>query len=123
MGSTADFSLIKLLQTLPAAERWQRFPMSNDAAALHALADASAGAAIVWAPSFWAARKAEPDLARLHVVTPRPLPASPMEVGAVLLAKETFLRSGLDKAIASLSEDGTIEGILKAQGFPARAVP
>jgi len=40
-----------------------------------------------------------------------------------LLANETFLRTAVDQAIAALSEDGTIAGILEKSGFPAAVKP
>ena len=53
------------------------------------------------------------------MIAPAPLPASTVDIGAALLANETFLRSNVDQAIASLTADGTIEAILKATQFPA----
>ena len=44
------------------------------------------------------------------------------DVGAVLLAHETFLRTNVDQAIAALTADGTIEAILEGAKFPADAV-
>jgi polar amino acid transport system substrate-binding protein len=39
-----------------------------------------------------------------------------------MLTRETFLRTNLDQAIAALTADGTIEGILEGFGFPAAPV-
>jgi hypothetical protein len=44
-------------------------------------------------------------------------------VGAILLRKQTFLRSSVDRAIASLTADGTIAGFLKVEHFPGTPVP
>jgi len=122
IGTSSDLRLIQYLQSLPAAERWDRYPMSSDEFALRALLRGSVGAALVWAPSFWALQKADPAFAKLRLIAPAPLPVSSTEVGAAMLANQAFLRSSVDKAIASLSEDGTIEMILKSNNFPATVV-
>jgi polar amino acid transport system substrate-binding protein len=64
-------------------------------------------------------QKADPAFAKLRIIAPKPLPASSQDVGAVMLARETYLRANVDQAIAALTADGTIESILKGFGFPA----
>ena len=49
-----------------------------------------------------------PTIAKLPDMAPSPLPVSTADVGAILLSKQTFLRTNLDQAIASLTADGTI---------------
>jgi polar amino acid transport system substrate-binding protein len=56
-------------------------------------------------------------------MAPSPLPVSTADVGAILLSKQSFLRSSVDQAITSLIADGTITGILKDETFPGVAVP
>jgi len=68
-------------------------------------------------------RRKEPAFVSLHEIQPTPLPVSTADVGAILLSKQSFLRSNIDKAIASLTKDGTIAGILKQAGFPGTPVP
>jgi polar amino acid transport system substrate-binding protein len=118
LGTTADLRLIQYLQSVPAADRWSRFPMSTDEAALRAVLSGEAGAALVWGPSFWALRHDDPAFADLKPLSPRPLPVSTIEVGAALLSRETYLRTALDQAIGALLADGTITGILAKDGFP-----
>jgi polar amino acid transport system substrate-binding protein len=119
MGTSADIRLIQYLQSLAARDRWSRFPMSNDEAALRSVLRGTAGAALVWAPSFWSLQKSDPEIGKLRTIAPAPLPASTVDIGAALLANETFLRSGVDRAIASLVADGTIQAILNNHKFPA----
>ncbi len=57
------------------------------------------------------------------MIDPNPLPPTTLGVGALLLADETFLRTAVDEAIAALSADGTIAGILEMYAFPATAGP
>jgi polar amino acid transport system substrate-binding protein len=119
IGTSADLRLIQYLQALPADQRWNRFPMGSDELALNALKRGTVSVALVWGPSFWALQKSDPSLAGLRPISLKPLPDSPVGVGAVLLANETFLRSSVDDAIASLTADGTIESILDRAKFPA----
>src|SRR5262245_1185933 len=122
IGTSADLRLIQYLQALPARERWSRFPMADDEAALRVVLRGTAGAALVWAPALWALQAREQDFAKLRVIAPAPLPVSTADVGAALLSNESFLRSSVDRAIASLTADGTIEALLRDSKFPATPV-
>jgi len=122
IGTSADLRLIQYLQALTPNQRWSRFPMSNDEAALRAVIRGTAGAALVWAPALWALQAREPDLAKLRLVSPAPLPVSTADVGAALLSNQAFLRSSVDQAIASLTADGTLQALLSAGKFPATPV-
>src|SRR5215831_14377766 len=119
IGTSADIRLIQYLQSLPPGNQWSRFPMGSDDLALRALLRDSIGVALVWGPSFWALRQSDPAFAKLRTISSRPVPDSGVNVGATLLARETFLRSNIDQAIASLTADGTIQSILDDEKFPA----
>ena len=67
-------------------------------------------------------RGGDAKLSGLRTMAPRPMPETTITVGAALLANEAFLRSNVDQAIASLTEDGTIQSILDEFRFPAKAV-
>jgi polar amino acid transport system substrate-binding protein len=118
-ATTADFALIKYLETLPADRRWPRFPMGTNEATLAALLKGTVAAALVWGPAAWAIISADPAYADVRLISPAPLPVSTLGVGAVMLANETFLRTSVDDAIAALAADGTIEAILSEHDFPA----
>jgi polar amino acid transport system substrate-binding protein len=122
VGTSADMRLIQYLVALKPPERWTHYPIASDEAALRDVTEGKLAAALVWAPSFWGLQNADPTFAKLRIIAPTPLPLSSVDVGAVMLTRETFLRSNLDQAIAALTADGTIEGILKSFGFPAAPV-
>jgi polar amino acid transport system substrate-binding protein len=122
IGTIADLRLIQYLQALSPAERWSRFPMSSDEAALKALTNGTVGVALVWGPSLWALQRNDTALSKIRLVSPSPLPTSSADVGAAVLANESFLRNSVDQAIASLTRDGTIQAILDGDKFPATAV-
>lgn len=121
VGTSADMRLSQYLLAIPAAKRWDKYPMSSDEAALRAVVSGTTGAALVWAPALWAVRKTDAAIAKLPQMAPSPLPVSTADVGAILLSKQSFLRSSIDQAIASLTADGTIAAILKDEDFPGTA--
>ena len=96
--------------------------MGSDELALRALLRNSIGVALVWGPSFWALRQSDSAFAKLRIISSKPLPDSAVDVGATLLTRESFLRSNVDQAIASLTADGTIQSILDSEKFPAAPV-
>jgi polar amino acid transport system substrate-binding protein len=122
IGTSADLRLIQYLQALSHAERWSRFPMSTDEAALKALANGTIGVALVWGPALWALQRNDAAFSKVRLLSPNPLPAASADVGAAVLANESFLRNSVDQAIASLTRDGTIQAILDSDKFPATAV-
>lgn len=121
IATASDFRLLSYLQAIDASKRWPRYPMANNEAAFKAVLDGTVGAALAWAPSLWALQLADPAYARVRAISPRPLPASSIGVGAAMLAEETFVRSNVDRAIASLLRDKTIQRILDRHKFPATA--
>jgi polar amino acid transport system substrate-binding protein len=119
VGTRADMRLSQYLLAVTSDKRWDKYPMASDEAALQAVLQGTTGAALVWAPTLWALHRSNAELGRLHELAPSPLPVSTADVGAILLSKQVFLRISLDRAIASLTSDGTIAGILKDADFPA----
>ncbi len=122
MGTAAHLRLVSYLTALPRDERWPTYPMGTNELSLASLLNGTADVALVWGPTFWARQRQDAAYADLHIIAPDPLPPMTLGVGAVLLSNETFLRTAVDEAIAALSEDGTIAGILERYGFPAQAV-
>jgi polar amino acid transport system substrate-binding protein len=114
--------LIQYLEALKPAERWSHIPVASDEAALLDVTAGKLAAALVWGPSFWDLQKSNPDLAKLRIIAPKPLPAASADVGAVMLTRETYLRTNVDQAIAALTADGTIAAILKSFDFPAAPI-
>ncbi|HET6196304.1 MAG TPA: transporter substrate-binding domain-containing protein [Acetobacteraceae bacterium] len=123
IGTAADLRLSQYLLALGGGKGWDKYPMASDEAALRAVLDGTAGAALVWGPALWALRRTDPAMAGLHEMAPAPLPRSTADVGAILLRNQSFLRTSIDHAIAALTADGTIAGILADEKFPAIPVP
>jgi polar amino acid transport system substrate-binding protein len=124
LGTSAHVRLVAYLTALPSEKRWPTFPMGTNDQALDALLAGTIDVALVWAPSLWERRRADPaGTAGLHVIDPAPLPPTTLGVGALMLSDQTFLRTAVDEAIAALTADGTIAGILEKYDFPATAGP
>jgi polar amino acid transport system substrate-binding protein len=123
MGTMAHIRLVSYLMALPAEKRWPTYPMGTNDLALESLLNGRVDVALVWAPSLWAKQRVDPAYADLHRLDPNPLPPTSLGVGALMLSKETFLRTAVDEAIAALIQDGTIASILETYGFPAKTEP
>jgi len=123
LGTSAHLRLVSYLTAMPAANRWQTFPMGTNKQAIASLTAGTVDVALVWAPSLWPLQRSDAASAALHVISPAPLPATTLGVGALMLSDQTFLRTAVDQAIAALSADGTLAGILDSYGFPAVVVP
>lgn len=123
IGTSAHIQLVSYLTALPQDKRWPTYPYGTNEQALEALKKGEVDVALVWGPSFWSKQRSDPAYANLHVMDPKPLPATVMGVGAIALAEHKFLRNAIDEAIAALSADGTIAKILESYDFPATAAP
>jgi polar amino acid transport system substrate-binding protein len=122
IGTSADIRLIQYLEALKPAERWSHIPVASDEASLLDVAGGKLAAALVWGPSFWSLQQSNPEFAKLRIIGLKPLPAASADVGAVMLTRETYLRTNVDQAIAALTADGTIAAILKSFDFPAAPI-
>jgi polar amino acid transport system substrate-binding protein len=123
MGTSAHIRLVSYLAALPREDRWPTYPMGTNELALESLLNGTVDVALVWAPHLWAMQRDDPAYAGLRVIAPTPLPPTTLGVGALMLSNVTFLRTAIDEAIAALSQDGTIGGILEEYGFPATTEP
>ena len=123
LGTVADIRLAQFLMATKESDRWRRFPMANDEAALRAVLDGTADAALVWGPAYWGLRADDASFAKLRTIDARPLPAMSADIGAALLSPESFLRASIDQAISALAADGTLAKILTDRGFPGQAIP
>lgn len=121
LGTTAHIRLVSYLTALPAEKRWPAFPMGTNEQALESLLNGSVDVALVWAPSLWARQRSDPAYGDMRILDPNPLPPTTLGVGAIVLADQKFLRSAIDEAIAALTADGTLTGILESFDFPATA--
>ena len=122
MLSQVEGMLIGYLQSLPAQERWRRFPYADQELLLERLMDGTLGGAFFWAPELdLLLANNEEAQAQVRTVATAPLPSTSAVVGIALLRDDTFLRSSLDEAIATLIEDGVITELLEEYELTGRA--
>jgi polar amino acid transport system substrate-binding protein len=123
IGTSAHIRLVSYLTALPADRRWPIYPYGTNELSLESLLNGSVEVALVWAPSLWSKQQTDPAYAGFHVLDPKPLPPTTLDVGGLILKQNTFLRTSIDQAIAALTTDGTIQAILDRYKFPATAKP
>ena len=120
LDSVVDQQFVTYLGVLPPERRWFRLPYDYIPIML---ADIRAG--IVergLLPSPLAGAESDPDLDGLDLVSTAPLRVEPMQLGALLLSRDTFIRTALDEAIGTLQADGTIDRIVAEEGLPAQVL-
>lgn len=117
-GTLGDVRFLLANNAQPPAQRRQRLPLGQPGLALDALMAGRVGALLVWEPWWWWLSQERPELAGLHVVDVPFVSDPPTEVGAVLLTDRMAVRIAVDEAIAALTADGTIQGILERFGYP-----
>ncbi len=118
MFTGADMSFADFIGTLPAAARPKRLPYDTNDRALAHLQEGRVPAALVFGPSLYAATGGDPATAGLKVIGTAPLVLPARGIGAVLLVRDKFLQSELDRSIASLRETGAIDALVAAQTMP-----
>jgi len=72
---------------------------------------------ILFGPTFLQIAADRPEAAAVRVLPLDPVQGGFANIGAVLLAQSSFLRSEIDGAIASLVADGTIDRLLVSTGL------
>lgn len=122
LGSIGELRLITYVSQLPQAEQWRRLPYADPALMLQRLKDGKLAGMYIWQPAL---AKIAPDLAAagLKIIPTDPLQPVNVDVGALVSSRDSFLRSQVDDAIASLVADGTIAGIMTEQKLSGAAGP
>lgn len=123
LGTSAHLQLLAYVMAMAPEARWPVFPMGTSDLTVESLVNGTVSVSLVWGPSFWGMARGKPEIARLRVIDPSPLPPVSLGVGGLLLSDQTYLRTAVDEAIAGLTADGTIAAILESYDFPATAAP
>lgn len=118
-GTAGDIRLLTYLNSLPDEQRWSRHPRGSDQAALQAVVDGDLGGALVWGPALWRLQQEIDAFNEVHWFRVQGV-SEDVGVGGLLLRGNSFVRSSVDDAIASLVADGAIGDILEANSYPAR---
>jgi polar amino acid transport system substrate-binding protein len=118
--SQADLQLINHLQSLPAADRWQRFPYPDNQLLLERVADGTVAAALVWEPALHAFTAGAPEAHGLFLIPADPLTPGDIAFSIALKTGDAQLQVLLDQAILSLIDDGIITDLLTDHALPGK---
>lgn len=121
MASMGEMNYITWAQQRAKPERWIRLPYADPNLMATRVLDGTIAGMILWQPVLARLKQERPEAAELRVIANAPIPESEIRVGALVSARNSFLRSQIDQAIDALVADGTIEGLMKQFGYEGRA--
>lgn len=113
IGSVGESNFITYQSTLPANQRWRRLPYADPRLMLERLQDGTLAGMLLWGPTLGTITDGDPEAAGVRIVPTDPMPASNVSVGFIMSSNQTFVRTQIDQAIASLSTDGTLQALME----------
>lgn len=117
MQSMGEMVYITWSQQQPEKSRWVRLPYADMNLMVKRLNDGSLGGILLWQPTYAQLKKNNPQAKDLRLVDVKPLPKTFTKVGALVDARDSFLRTEIDQAIDALVDDGTIAKIMEEYGY------
>ncbi len=123
VGSLGEYNFIVYNQQQSEAQRWRRFPYADPKLMLKRVKDGTIAAALLYQPALLEATNGDPAAAGVRIIPTDPVPASAVEVAALVSSRDSFLRTQIDEAIASLDSDGTIQSLMQQAKFAGTPSP
>jgi polar amino acid transport system substrate-binding protein len=120
LGSIGEYNFITYSLQQPENQRWRRLPYADPNLMLKRVKDGTLAGMILWQPSLLKITAGDPVAAGLRVIPADPVPASSVQIAALVSSRDSFLRSQIDEAIGSLVSDGTIQSLLDQTKFQGR---
>ncbi|MDB5560886.1 MAG: hypothetical protein JWN11_304 [Hyphomicrobiales bacterium] len=120
LGSIGEYNFITYSLQQPEGQRWRRLPYADPNLMLKRVKDGTLGGIILWQPSLSKITNGDPAAAGLRIIPTDPVPASSVQVAALLSSRDSFLRSQIDQAVGSLIDDGTIQSLLDQTKFAGK---
>ncbi len=117
MQSMGEMVYITWSLQQPEAKRWVRLPYANMDLMVKRVNDGRLGAILLWQPTYAQLKRNNPEAANLRLISNKPVPETFTKVGALVAARDSFLRTEIDQAIDALVADGTIAKIMEKHGF------
>lgn len=117
MQSIGELVYITWSQQQPKQSRWVRLPYADMDLMVKRVVDNSLGGILLWQPTYAQLKKNNPEAEGLRLVDTKPLPETYTKVGALVDARDSFLRTEIDQAIDALAADGTIGKIMEKYGY------
>lgn len=112
VGSYGLSAMVRYSATLPADQRWQMLPYGSTELMMTRLFDGTIAGMVVYGPSLVQYQRDNPIDGELFI---RPLDAqiaANVDIGGLMLARNSYLRTLVDQAIGLMAEDGTIAALL-----------
>lgn len=117
MQSIGELVYITWSLQQPESKRWVRLPYANMDLMVKRVNDGRLGAILLWQPTYAQLKKSNPEAQNLRLISPKPVPETFTKVGALVAARDSFLRTEIDQAIDALVADGSITKIMEKHGF------
>lgn len=118
ISSTADIRFADFNLSRPTAQQWRRIPYPNNQLLIDRLIEGELDAILIWEAGLLAGLDGDPEEAGVYRIAPAPFSSPAQLFGAVMLSRDTFLRTVLDQAIELLVAEGVIDDLLAAHGLP-----
>ncbi len=120
ISSTADIRFADFNLARPTAQQWRRIPYPNNQLIIDRLIEGELDAILIWEAGLLAGLDGDPEAAGVFRIAPAPFTPPAQLFGAVMLSRDTFLRTVLDQAIELLVDEGVIDELLADHGLPGR---
>ena len=117
VGSYGLVALVRYSATLPEAQRWQVLPYGDMDLMTTRLLDGTIAGMVVYGPSLVRYQQDNTIDGEISVLPLDAQIAARVEIGGLMLARNGYLRTLIDQAIALMVEDGTITALLAEYGF------
>lgn len=115
IGVLADMNLRAFLRTSPNKLKRKVYP--SYVSLTRDLGNGDLGAALVWEAAVVVAAQTDANAQTIRLLDP-PFAVEPVQIGIGLPSNQTYLRSMLDEAIASLRTNGDLQALLEQAGLP-----
>ncbi|HEV7719217.1 MAG TPA: hypothetical protein VGO70_09615 [Arsenicitalea sp.] len=120
LGSVGEYTFITYSLQQAVDQRWRRLPYADPVLMLKRVKDGTLGGMVLWQPTLAKITNGDPAAAGVRIIPTDPVPASSVQVAALVSSRDSFLRTQIDDAINSLIGDGTIQSLLDQAKFTGK---
>jgi polar amino acid transport system substrate-binding protein len=121
VGSYGFSALMRYRATLPADQRWQPLPYGDTDLMMTRMFDETIAGMVVYGPSLVEYLNENSIEGEIFVHPLEAQIAANVNIGGIMLARNSYLRTLVDEAIGFMAEDGTIEALLAEHGYETLA--
>lgn len=121
VGSYGLSALVRYSALLPEEQRWQVLPYGTTDLMVTRLFDETIAGMVIYGPSLVEYQAGNAIDGELFIRPLDPQIGADIDIGGLMLARNSYLRTLFDQAIALMAEDGTIEALLAEHGLDTLA--